>query len=129
MLVGFELLLWVLLRLLLQVELHLLYGTTLLLLLLMVVDFAMLLLVLLLLAFMMSRGLQLVALRLMLLLLLLLLVLCDKRLPGLARAELLVLVLVGIDMWRVVGPLVVLMQLLVLARARLLLHGLLDREL
>jgi hypothetical protein len=69
--------------------------------------------------------------QLRLLLLLLLLPLWDLRLPGLARAELLVmvLVLVGTYMWLVVGPLVVLMQLLVLARARLLLHGLLDREL
>jgi hypothetical protein len=32
-------------------------------------------------------------------------------------------------MWLVVGPLVVLMHLLVLARARLLMHGLFDREL
>jgi hypothetical protein len=63
--------------------------------------------------------------------LLLLLSLLDLRLPGLARAELLVLVLVlvGTYMWLVVGPLVVLMHLHVLARARLLLHGLLDREL
>jgi hypothetical protein len=51
------------------------------------------------------------------------------RLPGLARAELLVLVLVGTDMWLMVGPLVVLIHLHVPARARLLLHGLLDREL
>jgi hypothetical protein len=67
----------------------------------------------------------------MLLLWLLLLLLWDLRLPGMARAEplVLVLVLVGTDMWRVVGPLVVLMQLHVLARARLLLRGLLDREL
>jgi hypothetical protein len=36
---------------------------------------------------------------------------------------------VGTYMWRVVGPLLVLMQVLVLARARLLLHGLLDIEL
>jgi hypothetical protein len=46
------------------------------------------------------------------------------RLLGLARAQLLVLVLVGSDM--VVAPMVVIMQLLVLARARLLLHRLLD---
>jgi hypothetical protein len=60
-----------------------------------------------------------------------LLPLWDLRLPGLARAELLVLVLVlvGTNMWLVVGPLVVLMHLPVLARARLLLHGLLDRDL
>jgi hypothetical protein len=61
---------------------------------------------------------------------LLLLLLWDLRLPELARVELLllVLVLVGTDMWLVVETLVVLMQLLVVARARLLLHGLLDRE-
>jgi hypothetical protein len=55
----------------------------------------------------------------------------DLRLPGLARAEqlVLVMVLVGIDKWLVVGPLVVLMHVPMLARARLLLHGLLDREL
>jgi hypothetical protein len=77
----------------------------------------------------MSRGLRLVVLQLMLLLLLLLV--WDLRLPKLARAELLVLVmvLVGTYMWQVVGPLVMLLQLLVLARARSLLHGLLDREL
>jgi hypothetical protein len=59
--------------------------------------------------------------------LLLLLPLWDLRLLGLARAELLVLVLVlvGTNMWLVVGPLVVLLHLPVLARARLLLHGLL----
>ena len=74
----------------------------------------------------MSRGLRRVVLQM-----LLLLPLWDLRLPGLARAELLVLVLVlvGTNMWLVVGPLVVLMHLHVLARARLLLHGLLDREL
>jgi hypothetical protein len=72
----------------------------------------------------MSKGLWQVVLHL-----LLLLPLWDLRLPGLARAELLVLVLVGTDMWLVVGPLVVLMHLHVPARARLLLHGLLDREL
>jgi hypothetical protein len=63
----------------------------------------------------------------MLLPLLLLLPLWEPmRLPGLARAQLLVLVpvLVGTDMRLVVGPLVVLMQLLVLARARWQLHGL-----
>jgi hypothetical protein len=78
----------------------------------------------------MSRGLRRVVLHFMLLLLLLLLLLWDLRLPGLARAEplVLVMVLVGIDMWLVIGPLVVLMRLLVLARARLLLHGLLDGE-
>jgi hypothetical protein len=55
----------------------------------------------------------------------------DMRLPGLARAELLVLVmvLVGTCMWLVVEPLVVLTQLIVLARAQSLLHGLLDKEL
>jgi hypothetical protein len=49
----------------------------------------------------------------------------DLRLPGLARAELLVLVLVlvGTGMWLVVGPLVVLIHMHVLARARLLVHG------
>jgi hypothetical protein len=53
------------------------------------------------------------------------------RLPGLARAEhlVLVLMLVGKNIWLVVGPLVVLMHEPVLARARLLLRGLLDREL
>jgi hypothetical protein len=70
----------------------------------------------------MSMGLRLGVLQLMLLLLRLPLLLWDMRLPGLARAELLVLVLVlvmvGAYMWLVVGPLVVLMQLLVLARAR-----------
>ena len=61
--------------------------------------------------------------------LLLLLPLWDLRLPELARAGLLVLVmvLVGADMWLVAGPLVVLMPLPVLARARLLRHGLLNR--
>jgi hypothetical protein len=75
----------------------------------------------------MTRGLRRVVLQLMLLLLMLL---WDLRLPGLARAELLVLVLLllGTYMWLVVGPMVVLMHLLVLARARLLHHGLLDRE-
>jgi hypothetical protein len=55
----------------------------------------------------------------------------ELRMSGLARAELLVLVLVlvGTNMWLVVGPLVVLMRLLELARARLLKHGLLDIEL
>jgi hypothetical protein len=74
----------------------------------------------------MSRGLRRVVLQL-----LLLLPLRDLRLPGMARAELLVmvLVLVGTYMWLVVGPRVVLMHLHVLARARLLRHGLLDREL
>jgi hypothetical protein len=74
----------------------------------------------------MSRGLRRVVLQL-----LLLLPLWDLRLPGLARAELLVLglELVGTDIWLVVGPLVVLMHVLVMARARLLMHGLLDREL
>jgi hypothetical protein len=54
----------------------------------------------------MSGGLRQVVLQLMLLL-----PLWDLRLPGLARAELLVLVLVlvGTDMWLVIGPLVVLM--------------------
>jgi hypothetical protein len=74
----------------------------------------------------MSRGLWRVVLQL-----LSLLPLWDLRLARLARAELLVLVLVfvGTNMWLVVGPVVVLMHMLVLARARLLLHGLLDREL
>jgi hypothetical protein len=73
----------------------------------------------------MSRGLRRVVLHL-----LLLLPLWDLRVPELARAGLLVLVmvLVGTDMWMVTGPLVVLMHLPVLARARLLRHGLLDRE-
>jgi Ca2+/Na+ antiporter len=55
----------------------------------------------------MRRRLRRVVLQLMLLLLLLLLLLWDLRLPGLARAELLVfvLVLVGTNMWLVVGPL------------------------
>jgi hypothetical protein len=57
------------------------------------------------------------------------LVLWDLRLPGLACAELQVLVMVGTDMWWVVGPLVVLMQPHVLECARLLLHGLLNIEL
>jgi hypothetical protein len=72
----------------------------------------------------MSRGLRRVVVQM-----LLLLPLWDLRLPGLARAELLVLVLVlgSTDMWLVVGPLVVLMHLHVLARTRLLMHGLLDR--
>ena len=62
--------------------------------------------------------------------LLLLLPLWDLRLPELARAGLLVLVmvLVGADMWLVAGPLVVLLHLPALTRARLLRHGLLDRE-
>jgi hypothetical protein len=78
----------------------------------------------------MSTGLRRMVLQLRMLLLLLLLPLWDLRLPGLALAELLVfvLVLVGTDMWLVVGPLVVLMHLPVLARALLLLHELLDRE-
>jgi hypothetical protein len=61
---------------------------------------------------------------------LLLLPLWDLRLPGLARAKLLVLVLVlvGTNMWLVVMPLMVLMHMYVLARARLLLHGLMDKE-
>jgi hypothetical protein len=40
------------------------------------------------------------------------LMLWELRLPGLARAHLLVLVLVGANMWLAVGPLVVLMHLL-----------------
>jgi hypothetical protein len=62
----------------------------------------------------MSKGLRLVVLQLMMLLMLFLMLLWDMRLPGLARAELLVLVLVvvGSYMWMMVGPLVVLMQLL-----------------
>jgi hypothetical protein len=76
----------------------------------------------------MGRGLQVVVLEMMLRLLLLLLMLWELRLPRLARAELLLLVLVfvGTDMRLVVGPLVVPMLLLVLARARLPLHGLVD---
>jgi hypothetical protein len=79
----------------------------------------------------MRRGLRRVVLPLMLVLLLLMLPLWDLRLLELARTEplVLVLVLVGTYMWLVVGPLVVLMQLHMMARARLLLHGLLDREL
>jgi hypothetical protein len=79
----------------------------------------------------MTRGLRRVVLQMMLLLLLLLLPLRNLRLPGLARAEplVLVLVLVGKYLWLVVGPLVVLMQLPVLTRARLLLHELFDKEL
>jgi hypothetical protein len=67
----------------------------------------------------------------MLLPLFLLQLLWELRLPGLARAHplLLVLVLVGTNMRLVVGPLVVLMQLVVLARARLLMHGLLNTKL
>jgi hypothetical protein len=76
----------------------------------------------------MGRGLQLVVLPMMLPLLLILLLLWELRLPGLACAQLRVwvLVLVGIDMRLVVGPLFVLMQLLVVVRVRLLLHGLVD---
>jgi hypothetical protein len=79
----------------------------------------------------MSMGLEVVLLQLIFLLLHLLLLMWDLRLPGQACAELLVLVvvLVGTYMWMVVGPLEVLMHLVVLARARLLLHGLLDIEL
>jgi hypothetical protein len=77
----------------------------------------------------MSRGLRRVVLQLRLQLLLL--PPWDLRLPGLARAELLVLVLVlvGTYLWLVVGPLVVLMHMHVLGRARLLVHGMLDKEL
>jgi hypothetical protein len=89
--VGFELLLWVLLRLLLQVELMFLDGTMLLLMLRMPVDFALLLLVVLLLLLLLVV--LLVVLQMMMLMLLLLVVLWDLRLPGLAPAELLVLVL------------------------------------
>jgi hypothetical protein len=68
----------------------------------------------------MGKGLQLAVLQSILLLLLLLLLRWELRLPRLARAKLLVLVLVLVstDMRLVVGPVVVLMQLLVLARAR-----------
>jgi hypothetical protein len=78
----------------------------------------------------MSKGPRQGVLQLMLPLLSFLL-LWDLRLPGLARAELLVLVLVlvGIDMWLVVGPMVVLMKLLVPARTRSHLHGLVNIEL
>jgi hypothetical protein len=79
----------------------------------------------------MGTGLQLVVLQVMLLLLFLLLLLWELRLPGMTRAQLLVLVLVlgGMDMRLVVGPLMVLLRLLVLARARLLLHEPLGIEL
>jgi hypothetical protein len=62
----------------------------------------------------MSKGLRLVVLHMMLLLMLFFMMLWDMRLPGRARAELLVLVLVvvGSYMCLMVGPLVVLMQLL-----------------
>jgi hypothetical protein len=73
----------------------------------------------------MSGGLRRVVLHM-----LLLLPLWDLRLPELARAGLLVLVMVivGTYMWMVAGPLVVLMHVHVLARARLLRHGLWDTE-
>jgi hypothetical protein len=71
----------------------------------------------------MGTWLQLVVMQLMLLALLSLLFLWGLRLPGLAHAHLLVLVQVGTYMRLVVGPLVVLMQMLVRARARLLLAG------
>jgi hypothetical protein len=78
----------------------------------------------------MSIGLRRVVPQLMMLMLMLLLLLWDLWLPRLARVEplVLVMVLVGTNMCMVVGPLVVLMQLLVVAPARLLPHGLLDRE-
>jgi hypothetical protein len=77
----------------------------------------------------MGRRLQLVVVEMMLPLLLKLQLLWELRLLSLASTHVLVLllVLVGIDMRLVVGPLVVLMVLLVLARARLLLHGLVVR--
>jgi hypothetical protein len=71
----------------------------------------------------MSRGLRRAVLHL-----LQLLHLWDLRVPELARAGLLVMVLVGADMWLVAGPLVVLLHLPVLTRTRLLRHGLLDGE-
>jgi hypothetical protein len=76
----------------------------------------------------MGRGLQLVVLQVMMLLLMLLLLLLEMRLPGLARAHLLVSVIVpvGTNMRRVKGPLLVLMQLFVLVRARLPLPVLVD---
>jgi hypothetical protein len=67
-----------------------------------------------------GMGFHLAMLHLTLLLLRLLLMLWELRLPELARVHLLVLVLVGTFMRLVVGPLVVLKQMLVLARARLL---------
>jgi hypothetical protein len=78
-----------------------------------------------------SKVLQLVVLQVMLLPVLSLPVLWKQRLLGLTRAQLLVLVLVrvGTCMWLVVLPLMVLMQLLMLACARLLLHGFLGRDL
>jgi hypothetical protein len=74
----------------------------------------------------MGGGLQLVVLQLMPLPLLLLLPLWELRLPGLARAQLLVMVpvLLGTNMRLMVGPLVVLMHPFVLARAKLQQHGL-----
>jgi hypothetical protein len=79
----------------------------------------------------MGRALQQVVLQLMLLLMLLLMQLWELRLPRRARALLLVLVPVpvGRDMRLVVGSLVVLLKVIVLARARLLLHVLVDIEL
>jgi hypothetical protein len=65
----------------------------------------------------MGLGLHLVVMQMMLQPLPLLLPMWELRLPGLARAQLLVLVPVQ------AGPLVVLMQPLVLIRARLHLHG------
>jgi hypothetical protein len=75
-----------------------------------------------------GSGLQVVVSQLVLLLLLLLMLLWELRLPGIARAQLLVLMRVGTNMRLVVGPVVVLMELLVMARARLLLYGLLDTQ-
>jgi hypothetical protein len=77
----------------------------------------------------MGRWLQLVGLHLMLLTLLLSMLPRKVRQPGLARAKILLLVLVGIDMRLVVRPLVVLVQLIALAGARLLLHVLVDTKL
>jgi hypothetical protein len=77
-----------------------------------------------------GRGFQLVVLHLMLQPLLLLLPLWELRLPGLTRAHPLVLVpvLVGTKMRMVVGPLMVLMQPLVLDLARLQPHGLVSQS-
>jgi hypothetical protein len=79
----------------------------------------------------MGRVLHLVVLQLMLLLRFLMLLVWELRLPGLARVRVLVfvLVLVGTNMRLVIGLLVVLIKLLVLARARLLLHGPVDTKL
>jgi hypothetical protein len=79
----------------------------------------------------MGRGLRLVGLHSMMLLLLLLLVPWELRLPGLARADMLLLlaVIMSTYMRMVVGPLVVLMHMLVLARTGLMLQVLVDIKL